>query len=101
MTRPSDTVVVVAHWQTAPDTHDDVRALTTELRSRTLEEPGCVGYEIYQSADDANTIVLVERYRDRSAMEAHQASRHYQELAVSRIRPMLTDRRVELLQSLS
>jgi len=44
------------------------------------------------------SILLVERYRDQAALDAHKQSAHYQELVVGRALPLLTDRRVELLQ---
>ena len=42
--------------------------------------------------------VLIERYRDDAALDAHVNSPHYQEIVVGRVRPLLTDRRVEVLR---
>jgi quinol monooxygenase YgiN len=96
----SDPVVVVAHWQTTADSLDTVLAHLAELRPQALAEAGCLGYEAIQSVDDATTIVLIERYRDDSALDEHVNSAHYQELVVGRIRPLLTDRRVERFRPL-
>jgi quinol monooxygenase YgiN len=41
---------------------------------------------------------LIEHYRDDDALEAHLSSPHYQEIVAGRIRPLLTDRRVEILR---
>ncbi len=75
-----------------------VLALVAELRARSLEEPGCVSYEVLQSVDEPGAILLLERYRDGAALEAHRSTNHYRELVVERILPMLVDRKVELLQ---
>jgi len=91
----SDPVVVVAHWQTTAESLDTVLGYLAELRPQALAEPGCLGYEAFQSADDTTTIVLIERYRNDAALDEHVNSAHYQELVVGRIRPLLTDRRVE------
>jgi quinol monooxygenase YgiN len=91
-------ITVVARWQPASGAHGDVLALIAELRPKSLAEPGCLAYEVYQSVDVPRSILLVERYRDQTALDAHKQSAHYQELVVGRVLPLLTDRRVELLQ---
>lgn len=91
-------ITVAARWQPASGAHGEVLALIAELRPKSLAEPGCLAYEVYQSVDVPRSILLVERYRDQAALEAHKQSAHYQELVVGRVLPLLTDRRVELLQ---
>ena len=90
-------VVVVAHWQTTADSLDTVLKHAGALRPQALAEAGCDSYEVFQSADEPTAIVLIERYRDQVALDAHLNSAHYQDLVVQRIRPLLTDRRVEFL----
>lgn len=91
-------VVVIAHWQIAEASLDTVLAHVAALRPQSLAEPGCVGYEVLRSVDEPTTLVLIERYHDGPALDAHLSSPHYQELVVERIRPLLTDRRVEFLR---
>lgn len=91
-------VVVIAHWQTTSASLAGVLGLVAELRRHSLEEPGCLGYEVLQSPDQPGAVVLLERYRDDAAIEAHRGSSHYRELLVERILPLLTARRVELLR---
>jgi quinol monooxygenase YgiN len=91
-------VVVVAHWQTTEAALDTVLAHVAELRPQALAEPGCLGYAVFQSVDDPTGLVLIERYRDRPALNTHANSAHYRELVVERIRPLLTDRQVEILR---
>jgi len=91
-------ITVVARWQPASGALGEVLALIAELRPKSLAEPGCLAYEVYQSVDVPRSILLVERYRDQAALDAHKQSAHYQELVVGRVLPLLTDRRVELLQ---
>ena len=91
-------ITVVARWQPAGGVHGEVLALIAELRPKSLAEPGCLAYEVYQSVDEPRSILLVERYRDQAALDSHKASAHYQELVVGLVLPLLSDRRVELLQ---
>lgn len=91
-------IVVVAHWRTDQTSLATIDELLPALRERSLAEDGCLGYEVLQSREDPTSIVLIERYRDTASLEAHTRSAHYQELVVEKIRPLLTDRTVEVLQ---
>lgn len=94
----AEPVVVVAHWQTTAADLDTVLAHVAALAPQVLAEPGCLGYEALQTVGDPTSLVLVEHYRDQAAADAHVASAHYQELVVERIRPLLTNRQVEVLR---
>jgi quinol monooxygenase YgiN len=91
-------VVVVAHWQTTEAALPTVLADIAAVRPQSLGESGCVGYEAFQSLSDETSLVLIEHYRDDAALEAHLSSPHYQKIVAGRIRPLLTDRRVEILR---
>ena len=92
------TITVVAHWRVKEGHLDDVFAHVAALRTASLGEPGCLDYAAFRSIDATDTVLLVERYRDAAAVEAHRQSPHYRALVVERILPLLADRRVELLQ---
>jgi quinol monooxygenase YgiN len=94
-------VVVVAHWQTTAASLTTVLDHVAVLGPQSLAEPGCLGYDVFRSVDDSTRLLLVEHYRDGAALDAHLSSPHYQELVVGHIRPLLTDRRVELLRPVS
>jgi quinol monooxygenase YgiN len=94
----TEPVVVIAHWQTTEASLDTVLAHVAVLQPQSLAEPGCLGYEVLRSVDEPTNLVLIEHYRDGTALDAHLSSQHYQELVVERIRPLLTDRRVEFLR---
>jgi quinol monooxygenase YgiN len=91
-------IVVIAHWTTQEESVGRVLALVAELRERSLEEPGCLGYAALQSVGTREAIVLIERYADAAALEAHRNTKHYRELLIERVLPMLTSRQVELLR---
>ncbi len=91
-------VVVVAHWQTTDDALETVLENIAAVRPQSLAEPGCVGYEAFQSLADETSLVLIEHYRDDAALEAHLSSPHYQQVVVEQVRPLLTERRVEILR---
>jgi quinol monooxygenase YgiN len=92
-------IVVVARWRMAEERVEGVLELVAALRQQSLAEPGCLGYEVFRSTDDPGTLLLLERYRDEAAIEAHRNSVHFQELVVGRIIPVLSSREVELLHA--
>ena len=92
-------ITVVARWQALPGRADTVLALVASLRERSLAEAGCLGHEVFRGAGDDAAILLLERYRDRGAIDAHRESAHYRELLVERILPLLAGRQVELLRA--
>lgn len=94
----AERVVVVAHWQTTEAALPTVLAHIAALRPQSLAEPGCDGYEAFQAVEQPTKLLLIEHYRNVTALEAHLGSAHYQELVAERIRPLLTDRRVEFLR---
>ena len=93
-------VTVLARWQMPATAVAEVLKLVATVRQQSLAEPGCLGYEVFLSTEASSTLLLLERYRDIAAVEAHRQTAHYRELVAGRIVPLLTDRQVELLQAL-
>jgi quinol monooxygenase YgiN len=89
-------VVVIARWKTSEAQLGTVLELWKALRTQSLAEPGCLGYEAFEQVGERGALLLLERYRDEAAAEEHRNSAHYREL-IERIRPLLADRHVEFL----
>lgn len=87
-------VVVVATWRVRDGELESVLGLLRELRKDSLAEPGCASYEAHRSFEDARNLVLVERYRNCHAVEAHVESEHFQRLVIGAIAPLLETRSV-------
>jgi quinol monooxygenase YgiN len=85
-------VVVVAHWQPGSGNRSTVTAALEHLAVESRAEAGCLGYEAYDGPD--GEIILVERYADHAALDAHRTSDHFRRLAVGRIVPLLAHREV-------
>lgn len=95
----ANAITVVARWQALPGRAGTVLALVAALREASLAEADCLGYEVFRGAGDDDAILLLERYRDRAAIDAHRESAHYRELLVARVLPLLASRQVELLRA--
>lgn len=94
----SGQVTVVARWQLKDGALGEVLSILAELRPKSLAEPGCLGYEVYQGVGAACSLLLLERYCDEAALEAHKQSQHYRTLVAERVLPLLADRQVELFR---
>lgn len=92
------TLVIAARWQVRGGHVDAVLAHAAALRQASLAEPGCLGYEVFRAVDAADTLLLLERYRDEAALQAHRQSAHYQAWVVERIVPLLAARQVDILR---
>jgi len=74
-------VIVVATLQAKPGSEDAARAILTETLEATHEESGCRTYALHVSKQDAAQFVLVERWDDQEALDAHFTTPHMAKLA--------------------
>jgi quinol monooxygenase YgiN len=54
-----------------------------ELRRRSLGEPGCVRFEVYQSQLDPRVFILNEHWESQQALDAHRQAKAYQDTFLS------------------
>ena len=74
--------------------------LLNDLVAKSASEEGNLVYEVHQSNSDANTLILFEGYKDEPAFEAHRDSKHFQQLVVDKIIPMLESREIVVVTPL-
>lgn len=93
-------VYVIAKWKVNPQHLPTVLIALGELSRQSKAEPGNLQYNVYQSEEDQHIIMLHEVYRDEQAAHAHRQSRHFQDLALGTIVPLLAEREVIRLRPL-
>ena len=91
-------VAIVVHYQAMEGKGDQVAALLARHTAATRAEPGNLDFVALRSDEDPDAFVLYERYASAGAFEAHQASPHFEGIAVAQIRPLLAERRLEYRQ---
>jgi len=91
-------IALIVHYQAWPGKGDEVAALLATHTAATRAEPGCRDFVALRGTEDPDSFVLYERYDDEEAFRAHQASPHFEGIAVARIRPLLAERRLEMRQ---
>jgi quinol monooxygenase YgiN len=59
------------------------------------QEAGNLAFDSYRKIGDLRSYVLLERYASREALDVHRRSRHFTDLLLGQIVPLLEDRSVE------
>ena len=83
------------HYTFACEDADGVAEILRELRSRSLEEPGVLEFEVGGSQERPGVFALWEEYRDDEALRLHVATEHFQRLVINGLRRLAKERRAE------
>jgi quinol monooxygenase YgiN len=67
---------VVAIIQAKPDNVEEVRTVLADLVRASRAEPGCVSYELNESATAPGTFVAIESWRSAEDLAEHSKSQH-------------------------
>lgn len=70
-------VVLVAHTNFKPESVDAALAACRQVRSLSVQEPGCAQYDFYQSPDDPAHVVFVEEWTTRELLQEHFAAESF------------------------
>jgi quinol monooxygenase YgiN len=95
MSGPGKVVRVVAVWHAAECAADEVRAIARDLAARSRREPGCLGFDVLESAGQPGRFVLLEEYAGEEGRRLHAESAHFHELVLGLAVPLLAHRQVD------
>jgi quinol monooxygenase YgiN len=96
MSAAVEEVALIVHYQAKTGMGDEVAALLARHTAATRAEPGNLDFVALRGTEDPDSFVLYERYSSADAFKAHQASPHFEGIAVAQIRPLLAERRLEV-----
>lgn len=88
---------VIASLNIKAGTRDKVAAAAARCVAATRAEDGCVSYDLNVDIADDTRLVIVERWRDRAALEAHFKTPHLQAWRAAST-PFVESRRVEIIE---
>ncbi|MEL6751817.1 MAG: putative quinol monooxygenase [Pseudomonadota bacterium] len=91
-------IFVIATLTAKPGTQDAIREAALPCIEATSAEEGCISYDLHQSLTDENTMVFVERWKDRAAIDAHFGLDHLRNF-VKTITPHLTGNTIEIIEN--
>lgn len=56
---------------------DEIMELYKELVEKTVLEPGCVKYELFQDINDPRVLTMIEEWESMGALDAHEKTEHF------------------------
>jgi (4S)-4-hydroxy-5-phosphonooxypentane-2,3-dione isomerase len=71
-------VIIHVHIKVQADQIESFKRATVDNAQNSVQEPGCLVFDVVQRVDDPSLFVLVEAYRDEAAVNAHRSTEHYQ-----------------------
>lgn len=69
-------IVVTASLLSRPGCETRLEAEVMRLLAATRREAGCLQYDLHVDTGDARRLVLIERWSDPAALEAHRRTPH-------------------------
>lgn len=91
---------IIVKWKIRETETLRILGLLPSLVEKSRKEKGNLSYNIYQSVEDTNVLILHERYVNAHAADEHKALIHYQEVVAAQIIPYLEEREVLILNQL-
>ena len=90
---------IAVRWTITPGEEATVHALAESMLAPSNAEPGCDAYILHTDTADPSALFLYEQYTDEAAFQAHCDSPHFVSIVAGQIFPLLSDRRLEIYQS--
>jgi quinol monooxygenase YgiN len=88
-------IQIIARYTVSAGKEAEVLGLLSTLAAAARAEPGNRAFTVYRQVDADREVVLLERYASAAALDEHRATRHFKDLVLERIVPLLDRREVE------
>jgi len=70
-------IYLIATLKIKPGSLPAIKQAVMDCIHGTRNEPGCISYDLHHSVTDENTLVFVERWKDRAALDNHFTEPHF------------------------
>ncbi len=67
---------VLARITVKPEVVELAKGILVDLATKSRQEPGCMGYELYQQAGAPHVFQTVEQWQAKADADAHMAALH-------------------------
>lgn len=98
-TQEQKSISFLVRMKFAEEDRAEIQSMLGPLTKASRQEPGCMTYVPHWVQGESATLVIYEQYKDGEALEAHRASKHFQQYAVSGLYQKMREREVEDLVS--
>ena len=90
-----------ARFQAKPESVIELRARLLEMVDLTLQEPGCLFYNLHTDRDDESIFYFLEGWKDQAALKFHDATSYVQAIIADAPRLTVGGIRVEFMHRIS
>lgn len=94
-TQDQKTINFIVKMKFAEEDRPEIQSMLEPLTKASRQEPGCITYVPHWLQGESATLVIYEQYKDGEALEAHRASKHFQQYAVSGLYQKMREREVQ------
>ena len=70
-------IIIHAILKVNPERRELFLSEAKQLLAATHAEEGNLSYELYENAGEANSFIMVEKWRDSEAVSSHNTSAHF------------------------
>ncbi|HEY0298171.1 MAG TPA: antibiotic biosynthesis monooxygenase [Arachidicoccus sp.] len=91
---------LIVKWTINAEALENVLSLLPSLAENSRNEVNCTLYEIFQSEQYPNELILHECYENEEAFNSHKNSEHYKAIVLSKIVPHLEVREITFVSKL-
>ena len=74
---------IIATIEAQPDQIEFVEQTLKDVVPPSRQDEGCEYYTLTRDRENERVFVMVEQWRDREALDAHLASEHYKQMAMT------------------
>lgn len=67
---------LIATLKIKPNSLEAIKKAVQPCIDATRKEEGCISYDLHQSITDKDTLVFVERWKDKASLDAHFQEPH-------------------------
>jgi quinol monooxygenase YgiN len=75
----SKPLYITAIIECKPSRLEECLTMAMKKREKSLQEAGCLSFNVTQSNQDLHKVILLESYKDHASFEAHQGQSYMQE----------------------
>jgi quinol monooxygenase YgiN len=76
-------IIITMSTRLNDEHRDNALRVAQKVSAATMAEPGCIDYRFWVSPEDPNSIMLVEKWEDQAALDAHMTSPSLAELGAA------------------
>lgn len=74
-------ITIIAKFTVKPENLNRYHELITRLQVASRKEKSCLRYDLYKDIQNENGFTLIEEWKDEEAIQEHNATPHFIEIA--------------------